>query len=77
MPLVHCEINIILKWTENYVLTIKATGDADTDANAEVVAIYNPRNVTLKITDTNLYVPVVTSSNEKDKNTLGTLKNMI
>ena len=64
MPLINREINVILTWSENCVLTSKATRDADSDANPGVTAIDNPTNATFKITDTKLYVPVVTSSTE-------------
>ena len=67
MRLINCEINLILTWFENFLLTSKATRDADTDANPAVVAIFNSRNPTSKITDTKLYVPVVTLSTENNK----------
>ena len=41
MPLINCEINLILIWSENCVI-FSVTGDTK-----------------FKITDTNLYVPVV------------------
>ena len=56
MPLFNCEINLILTWSENYVLTSKATRDADSDLNPAVAAIDNPLNATFKITDTKLYM---------------------
>ena len=48
-------------------LTSKATRDADPYADLAVDAIDNPTNVTFKITDTNLDVPVGTLSTENDK----------
>ena len=60
MPLINCEINVILTWSENCVLTTKATRDGDPDANPAVTAIDNPINTTFKIADTKLYVFVVT-----------------
>ena len=33
MPLINCEINLILTWSENCVLTSKATRGADPDVN--------------------------------------------
>ena len=74
MPLINCEINLILTWSETCVLTSKATRDADPDANPAVAAIDNPTNATFKITDTKLYVPVVTLSTEDDNNFLEQLK---
>ena len=74
MPLINCEINLILTWSENCVLTSKATRDADPDADPAVAAINNPTNATFKITDTKLYVPVVTLSTENDKTLLEQLR---
>ena len=74
MPLVNCAINLILIWSENWVLTSKATRDANLDANPAVGALNNPTNATFKITDTKLYVPVVTLSTGDDKKFLEQLK---
>ena len=60
MPLINCKISLSLSWSENCVLTSKATRDADPDANPPVAAINNPTNATFKIKDTKLYVLVVT-----------------
>ena len=68
MPLINCEINLILTWYENCVLTSNAMRDADPDADPAVAAVDNPTNVTFKITDTKLYAPVVTLSTEDDNN---------
>ena len=62
MPLINCEINLILTWSENCVLTSKATRDTDPDADPAVAAIDNPTKATFQITDTKLYVLVVTLS---------------
>ena len=35
MPLINCEINLILTWSENCVITSKATRDADPDAGPQ------------------------------------------
>ena len=70
MLLINCEINFILTWTENFVLTNKATRDANPDVNSAVAAVNNLENVTFKITDTKLYVPVVTLSRKDDNNFL-------
>ena len=74
MPLFNCEINLILTWSENCVLTSKATRDADPDANPTVAAIDNPTNATFKITVTKLYVPVVVLSTKNDKKLLEQLR---
>ena len=67
IPLINSEIDLILTWSENCVLTSKETRDADP-------AINNPTNGTFKITDTKLYVPVVTLSTENDKKLLEQLR---
>ena len=56
------------------LITTKATRDADPDANPAVVTVNNPTNATFKITDTKLYVPVVTLSTEDDNKLLEQLK---
>ena len=74
MPLINCEINLILTWTENCVLTSKATRDANLDVNPAIAAVNNLTNVTFKITVTKLYMPVVTLSTIDDNNFLEQLK---
>ena len=73
MPLINCEINLILTWTENGVLTSKATTRGAVPAqggNPAVTRVNNPTNVIFKITDTKLYVLVVTLSTKDDNNFL-------
>ena len=70
MPLIYCEVSLILTWFEYFVITSKVTRDADPNANPAVAAINNPTNAAFKITDTKLYVPVVTLSTEDDNNVL-------
>ena len=72
MPLINCEINLILAWSENCVLTSKATRDAvpAQGGNPAVAAIDNTTNATFKIIDTKLYAPVVTLSIENHKKLL-------
>ena len=54
MPLINCEVSLILTWYENCVIT-----------NMEIRTITNtwrdvpPTNVTFKITDIKLYVPLL------------------
>ena len=57
IPLINCEINLILTWSENCVLTSKATRDAvpAQGRNLAVTRINNTTNATLKITDTKMY----------------------
>ena len=72
MPLINCEINLILTWSENCVLTNKATRDAvpAQGENPAVSKINNPTDATFKIIDTKLYAPVVTLSTKDDNNFL-------
>ena len=51
MSLINCEVNLILKWSPNYVLI--------------ATAIQN-QNATFAITDTKLYVPVVTLKRQEN-----------
>ena len=75
MPLINCEVNLFLTWSENCALTdTAATTDANPNADPPVVAINAPTNATFKIKDTNLYVPVVTLSAENDNKLLEQLK---
>ena len=74
MPLINCEINLILTWSENCVLTCKATRDANPDVNPAKTAANNPTNATIKIMDTKLYIPVITLSTKDDSNFLEQLK---
>ena len=76
MPLINCEISLTLTWSENCVLTdIKtqtaAAAQGDNPARERIDA---PANATFKITDTKLYVPVVTLSTKDDNNFLEQLK---
>ena len=65
IPLINCEVELILTWFKNSVLIEKLTRDADYNNNNLVVRkIDNPENVIFQITDTKLYVPVVTLSKE-------------
>ena len=75
IPLINCETNLIVTWSENYVITSKATKDFDLDVDPAVAEISNTTGVTFnKIRDTNLYVPVVTLSTEDDNKLLERLK---
>ena len=80
MPLINCEINLILTWSEKCVLadiTTQAARDANPNANPPVEAkerIDAPTNATSQIKDTELYVAVVTLSTEDNNNFLEKLK---
>ena len=67
IPLINCEVESILNWSNNCVL---ADMTVNTGVNPAIVA---PSGATFKITDTKLYVPVVSLSKENDK-TFRTIK---
>ena len=56
------------------MLISKATRETNYGANPVVYEIDNPKNATFQITDTKLYVPVVTLSKENDIKLLDQLK---
>ena len=74
IPLSNCEVEVILTWFKNCVLIDKSTREANYGANPVVYEIDNPENATFKITDVQLFVPVVTLSKEDDIKLLEQLK---
>ena len=74
MPLIDCEIELILTWFKNCVLTDKLTRDANYNADQRVFEINNPENAIFQIADTKLYVPVVILPKENDIKLLEQLK---
>ena len=74
IPLITWKIELILTWFKNCVLISKATREADYDADPIVYEIDNPEDATFQITDTKLYVPVVTLSKENNIKLLEQLK---
>ena len=64
MPLINCEIILILTWSENCVLISKATRDA-VPAQGVNPAVTRVNKLT-NATETKLYVPVVTLSTKND-----------
>ena len=74
IPLINCEVELILTWFKNCVLIDKLTRDADYGAHPRVSEINNPENAIFQITDTKLYVPVVSLSKENDIKLLEQLK---
>ena len=74
IPLINCEVELILTWFKNCVLIDKSTRQANYDADPNVYEIDNPEDATFKITDIKLYVPVVTLSKEDDIKLLEQLK---
>ena len=74
IPLINCEVEIILTWFKNCALIDKSTREANYGANPVVYEIDNPEDATFKITDVKLFVPVVTFSKENDIKLLEQLK---
>ena len=74
IPLINCEVELILTWFKNCVLIDKSTREANYDADPNVYEIDNPENAIFEITDRKLYVPVVTLSKEDDIKLLEQLK---
>ena len=74
IPLINREVELILTWFKNCVLIDKLTRDANYGADPIVCKIDNPENATFQITDTKLYVSVVTLSKENDIKLLEKLK---
>ena len=72
IPLINCEIELILTWSNNCVLadmTVRAAGNSN-----DPPPIVAPTGLGFQITDTKLYVPLVTLSTEDDKKLLEQLK---
>ena len=62
MPLINCEVSLILTWSENCVITsLERKVITNTQRGT------SPTNATFKLNETKLYVPVVTLSTENDK----------
>ena len=82
IPLFNCEVSLTLTWSKHCVILSKAKIDAvaatelsATNVSNRVFGVnFSARNATFKITDTKLYVPIVTLSTEDDNNFLEQLK---
>ena len=74
IPLINCEVELILTWFKNCVLIDKITRDADYNIDLNVREINNPEDAIFQITDKKLYNPVVTLSKESDIKLLEQLK---
>ena len=72
ISLINCETELILTWTKNCVLADMTVRDAGN--NNDPPAIVAPTGLEFQITDTKLYVPVVTLSKENDIKLLEKLK---
>ena len=68
MLLINCEVSLTLIWSKNSVLADITTQTARETQRDDPVrpAINAPANAIFKITDTELYVPVVTLSTKDD-----------
>ena len=73
IPLINCEVELILAWFKNCVLISKSTRDAGYEEPIDR-KIDVPENAICEITDTKLYVPVVTLSKENYVKLLEQLK---
>ena len=75
IPLMNCEVSLALNWSENCVVT-SLEKRLVTAAQGDNSAVYDDSltGATFKITDTKLYVPVVTLSAENDNKLLEQLK---
>ena len=71
---INCEVELILTRFKNCMLIDKSTRDIDYNPDPRVSKIDNPENAMFQITDTKLYVPVVTLWKENDIKLLEQLK---
>ena len=72
IPLINCEVELILTWPKDCVLADTTVRDAGN--NNDPPAIVAPTGLEFQITDKKLYVPVVTLSKENDIKLLEQLK---
>ena len=70
IPSINCEVELILTWSKNCVLADMT----ERDEQGNKPAIIAPTGLEFKITDTKLYVPVVSLSKENDIKLLEQLK---
>ena len=74
IPLINCEVELILTWFKNCVLIDKSTREASDAVDPNVYEIDNPENAIFEITDTKCYVPTATLSKEDEIKLLEQLK---
>ena len=74
IPLINCEVELILTWFKNCVLIDKSTREANYDVVPNVYEIDNSENATFEITDVKLFVLLVTFLKENDIKLLEKLK---
>ena len=76
ISLINCKTELILTWFKNCVLISKASREVNYGADPVVRKTDNPQNAIFEITDTRLYVPVVTLSKENNIKLLKQLKSV-
>ena len=76
ISLINCKTELILTWFKNCVLISKASREVNYGADPVVRKIDNPQNAIFEITDTRLYVLVVTLSKENNIKLLKQLKSV-
>ena len=64
IPLINCEVELVLTWFKNCVLLDKSAREANYAVDPNIYEIDNPENAIFEITDTKLYVPTATLSKE-------------
>ena len=75
IPLINCEITLVLSWYKECVLVGRALRNApDPQLNPPIAAIESPTSAKFEITDCKLYVPVVNLSAKNDSKLLEQLK---
>ena len=75
IPLINCEITLVLSWYKEYVLVGRALRNApNPQPNPPIAATGSPTSAKFEIIDCKLYVPVVTLSVENDNKLLEQLK---
>ena len=75
IPLINCEITLVLSWYKECVLVGRGLRNApDPQPNPPIAATESPTSAKFEITDCKLYVPVVTLSAENDNKLLEQLK---
>ena len=84
IPLMNCKIELILNWSTNCVKLSNTRRNAIVTelsaanlSNVKAAVNISTTNATFPITDTKLYVPVVTLLTENDKKAFRTIKNRI
>ena len=77
MPLINCEVNLILTWSGDCVITDTITKNTDPYVNPLVPEIRATTDAKLAITGTKLYASVVTLSTQENNIITAATKNKI